>query len=303
MVGTTKSKILIGTSGWSYPSGAGKWKGTVYPKRWTGDELAFYAERFPAVEVNSTFYRVPALDVVRAWVTRTAPDFRFAVKLFMKFTHPEFYARQTGASPEIADDDIAAMRGVLDVLAEEGRLGSLLVQYAEHVTYTPEHTSALVRTLDRFKTYPLAVELRHPSWQREDTRDLLDFFHAAFVRIDEPFFNNLDERFAPADTLQYWRFHGRNRAQWRARGASEQRYDYLYDDDEINEFVAAVSANLSSKRTNLLFFNNHVAGKAVVNALMLAAGLKLPLDFTKSAHMTGLYPQLIPITGGKMQLF
>lgn len=300
---TTRPKILIGTSGWSYPSGAGKWKGTVYPKRWNGDELAYYAERFPAVEVNSTFYRVPALDVVHNWVTRTAPDFRFAVKLFMKFTHPEFYARQTAESPEIGDGDVNAMRGVLDVLAEDNRLGAVLVQYAEHFIYTPDNASSLVRTLDRFKAYPLAVELRHPSWQRPDTRDLLDFFHAAFVRIDEPFFNNLDEQFAPEDTLQYWRFHGRNRAQWRARGAGEQRYDYLYDDDEINEFVASISEHLSSKRTNLLFFNNHVAGKAVVNALMLASGLKLPLDYAKSAHMSNLYPQLTPITGGDMKLF
>lgn len=295
--------VLIGTSGWSYPSGKGKWKGTVYPKRWNGDELAYYAERFPAVEVNSSFYRIPPRDAVRNWVTRTPDSFRFAVKLFMKFTHPEFYARTTQESPAITEGDVAGMRGVLDTLAEEARLGAVLVQYAESFTHTAEHTEKLACTLERFNGYPLAVELRHPSWQRDDTRELLDSFHAAFVRIDEPFFSNLAEAFAPTDTLQYWRFHGRNRAQWRAHGAGEQRYDYLYDDDEINDFVASITEHLSSKRTNLLFFNNHVAGKAVVNALMLASGLKLPLDYGKSAHMAALYPQIAPITGGEMRLF
>lgn len=299
----TKPDIRIGTSGWSYPAGKGRWKGTVYPKRWRGDELAYYAERFPAVEVNTSFYRIPPPEVVRGWITRTPKGFCFAVKLFMKFTHPEFYARQTRESPEITENDVTAMRAMLDILAAEDRLGAVLAQYSEHFTWSTENSSSLVRTLDRFKAYPLAVELRHPSWQRNETRDILLFFQAAFARIDEPFFNNLGEAFAPDDTVQYWRFHGRNRAEWRRQGAGELRYDYLYDDDEINEFVASISEHLSAKRTNMLYFNNHMAGKAVVNALMLAAGLKQPLDYGKSAHMAESYPRLAPITGGEMRLF
>jgi uncharacterized protein YecE (DUF72 family) len=303
-MGMAEAAIEIGTSGWSYPSGYGKWNGIVYPRRWKGDELAYYAARFPAVEVNTSFYRLPAAETVRGWITRTPAGFHFAVKLFQKFTHPGLYARTANTSPEITDDDVAAMRGTLDLLAEADRLRAVLAQYPESFTYTPDHVSALVRTLDRFKGYPLAVELRHPSWQREDTRDLLAFFDAAFVRIDEPYFNNLDEAYAPAGTLQYWRFHGRNREQWRRAGSAERRYDYLYDDDEINAFVDSITRNLSSKRTNLLFFNNHVAGKAVVNALMLAAGLKAPLDFTQFAPMTDTYPALSPLTGGgAMRLF
>ncbi|HOF90064.1 MAG TPA: DUF72 domain-containing protein [Armatimonadota bacterium] len=295
--------ILVGTSGWSYPTGKGRWNGAVYPRRWSGDELAYYAERFPAVEVNTTFYRLPPRDTVRQWIARTPQSFRFAVKLFMKYTHPEFYARHTGESPELTEGDLLGMRAVLDTLAGEGRLAALLVQYAESFTRTPAHVERLTRTLDRFRAYPLAVELRHPSWQVEDTRALLRDYHAAFTRIDEPFFSNLDEPSAPEASLQYWRFHGRNRAQWRARGAGELRYDYLYDDGEIADFVDAVTRHRSGARPNLLFFNNHVAGKAVANALMLAAGLKLPLDYAKWAHMTARYPQLAPITGGEPRLF
>ncbi len=123
------SRIYIGTSGWSYPTGYGTWTGIVYPARWQGDELAYYAERFSAVEVNASFYRMPAVRVVRGWVERTPAAFRFTLKLFHKFTHPDWYARQTGQSPVVTGADIAGMRSILDVLAECGRLGALLVQY------------------------------------------------------------------------------------------------------------------------------------------------------------------------------
>ena len=125
--------IYPGTSGWSYPAGYGKWNGVFYPKGRKVDELAYYAERFPAVEVNVTFYRLPSLETVRGWVERTPSSFLFSVKLFRKFTHPEFYAREEGLSPEITPEDVAGMRGVLDVLAARERLGAVLVEAPEQL--------------------------------------------------------------------------------------------------------------------------------------------------------------------------
>ena len=77
------SHILVGTSGWHYPAGAGTWNGVFYPvKRPRGfDELAYYAERFDTVELNSSFYRMPEADMSRAWLRRTPPSFLFSVKL------------------------------------------------------------------------------------------------------------------------------------------------------------------------------------------------------------------------------
>ena len=87
------SEVRIGTSGWSYPRGAGTWNGIFYPAGPAGrgrgakfDELAFYAEHFNTVEINSTFYRVPTADTSRSWVERTPTDFEFSLKLFQKFT-------------------------------------------------------------------------------------------------------------------------------------------------------------------------------------------------------------------------
>src|SRR5437899_12807288 len=101
------SNLRVGTSGWNYPSGKGTWNGVFYPKpRPKGfDELAFYAEHFNTVEVNSTFYGQPRAEVTRGWADRTPNDFDFSVKLYQKFTHPRmFEERMERALADTAPD-------------------------------------------------------------------------------------------------------------------------------------------------------------------------------------------------------
>jgi len=102
------SDIRIGTSGWNYPTGKGTWNGIFYPARrgakrggGTFDELAYYAEHFDTVEINSTFYRVPSVDTARGWADRTPPGFEFSLKLYQKFTHPEMYQKKRVRIPPI----------------------------------------------------------------------------------------------------------------------------------------------------------------------------------------------------------
>src|SRR4029079_10413865 len=138
--------LRIGTSGWNYPSGKGTWNGVFYPKprRKGFDELAFYAEHFDTVEVNSTFYGQPREAVTRAWAARTPARFEFSVKLYQKFTHPRmFKQRLAGQLPEEAapapalldalarpnDASIDASGRGIDPLASSGRLGALLAQF------------------------------------------------------------------------------------------------------------------------------------------------------------------------------
>jgi uncharacterized protein YecE (DUF72 family) len=289
--------LYIGTSGWSYPSGFGKWKGIFYPKRWSGDELAYYAERFPAVEVNSSFYRIPSAEVARGWVERTPSTFRFAVKLFRKFTHPEFFAKEEGTSAEITPEDVTGMRLALDPLADAGRLGAVLVQYPDFYMKNDRNVSAVVRTLDYFHDYPLAVELRNKTWNNGHTRELLEFFNAAYVRIDEPFYENLEDANAPTNAPQYWRFHGRNTEWWRKSGAGNQRYDYLYTPTEVDHLARTIERHLNPDRGNFVFFNNHPGGKAAANAIELSVRLKLPLDYHKFANLAAAFPELRPMTG------
>jgi len=291
------SEIYIGTSGWSYPSGFGKWTGIVYPKRWHGDELAYYAERFPAVEINVSFYRIPTLEMVRGWIDRTPKRFYFTAKLYRKFTHPEFYQREEGRSPEILPEDILGVRRALDPLMETGKLGALLVQYADFFHKKPETLSALTRTLDLFRAYPLAVELRHPSWNDNEARDVLDHFSAVRVRIDEPFYRNLLDPVAPNEPFGYWRFHGRNATEWRKPGAGAHRYDYHYSREEIVELAEAIHGRSMKGRRQFAFFNNHVSGMAVANAIAMAARLDVPLPYPKFSHLAGRFPELRELVG------
>ena len=295
----------IGTSGWSYPSGFGKWNGIVYPRGDHGDELSYYAERFPAVEVNVSFYRIPAPAMVRGWLARTPPGFRFAVKLYRKFTHPEFYRREEGLSPEITAQDVAQVREGFDLLAAEGRLGAVLVQYPEFFTKRPETLRQLQATLETFREYPLAVELRHESWDDLQTAHVLASLPATRARIDEPFYHNLDLPPGEEETCQYWRFHGRNAEQWRKHGVGNRRYDYYYSAREVDEIAQVIEQQAPVKLDRYLFFNNHTNGSAVANAISLANRLHVKLPFHKFAHLTRHFPDLQPITGtegGQMTL-
>src|ERR1051326_9177180 len=133
---TPSSDVGIGTPGWSYPSGKGTWNGVFYPKPRSRDfdELAYYAEHFDTVEVNSTFYGQPRADVCRRWAERTPSGFEFSVKLYQKFTHPRMFgervAKQIGTEvagnlgpADTYSDAIAALAGFNQADLDEFRRG------------------------------------------------------------------------------------------------------------------------------------------------------------------------------------
>jgi uncharacterized protein YecE (DUF72 family) len=110
---TFVSNIRVGTSGWNYPTGRGSWNGVFYParraRRKAFDDLAYYADHFDTVEVNSTFYGQPRPDVTRGWADRTPAGFEFSVKLYQKFTHPRMFKDRlrrsvTGAAGPVEQD-------------------------------------------------------------------------------------------------------------------------------------------------------------------------------------------------------
>ena len=125
-------EVRIGTSGWSYPSGPGTWNGIFYPSRRSqpagrlakADELAYYAEHFDTVEVNSSFYRLPDPAVTRRWAAQTPSRFDFCLKLFQKFTHPAMYLKGADARagskespiPAVTGGDVDAFRHAVDPL-------------------------------------------------------------------------------------------------------------------------------------------------------------------------------------------
>ena len=312
--------IRIGTSGWSYPEGRGTWSGIFYPPRGTkgfraSDELAFYAEHFDTVEVNSTFYRQPSAPTTARWVAQTPAGFEFSVKLYQAFTHvtpigrgprADRAARPASAVPRPASGETDLFRAGLDPIAASGKLGAVLAQFPPGFHCSPESLEYVAGLLDTLHDYPVAVELRHRSWSDAGatTTDLLARFQAAWVQIDEPKFRlSIRQNLVPnIERFSYMRLHGRNAAQWWSPDAAEDRYNYLYSRDELKPFAAAAIVGRSEERKAYLYLNNHFAAKAVVNATILKHQLGMPIEGEFREDLVERYPDLKGIvrTGGSL---
>ncbi len=310
--------LRIGTSGWNYPTGKGTWNGLFYPARRGRsssvrgfDELAYYAEHFDTVEVNSSFYGPPRPEVSRAWVDRTPAGFEFSLKLHQQFTHPKMYQHAAlgdlpDPSPEalaelsrITEADVGRFKGGIDPIANAGKMGALLAQFPPSFRDTPANRDYLAWLLGTFRDYPTGVELRHSSWsdQIAQTLELLNAFSAAWVQIDEPKFRfSIRQNLLPnVKGFYYMRLHGRNAAQWWKHDAPEDRYNYLYSIDELRPFAEAATATDAIVRKAYLYLNNHFSSKAVVNAAVLKSLVGQSVPGTYPQEMVDRYPELAGI--------
>jgi uncharacterized protein YecE (DUF72 family) len=163
-------RTLVGTSGWSYK----EWKGSFYPPKLPQDEmLGFYASRFPTVEVNNSFYRIPSEKVLMGWAERVPPDFRFALKASRRITHNSRLADQDGS--------LEYFLRAINPLGD--RLGPTLFQLP------PTFKKDAVRLRDFLARLPkrwmAAVEFRHASWFDDEVYGLLRSHDVALVAVDE----------------------------------------------------------------------------------------------------------------------
>ena len=295
--------VRIGTSGWNYPSGRGTWNGVFYPPtgrahRGRGfDELAYYAEHFDTVEVNSTFYRVPQPTVTRRWVERTPPGFEFSIKLYQKFTHPRMFQTASGSLDTTAHtDDVDLVRRAIDPLRDADRLGALLTQFPPSFQNDSSTQAYLAWLLQAFSDFPIAVELRHRSWSDDErgTLTLLNSLGAAWVHIDEPKFRfSIEHGAAPnVGSLYYMRLHGRNAQQWWRHDHSEDRYDYLYSAAELKPLSETAGAARRLVTKVYVYLNNHFSAKAVANAVVLKHQLGIPVTGDYSPEFVERYPEV-----------
>jgi uncharacterized protein YecE (DUF72 family) len=303
------SEIRVGTSGWNYPAGRGTWNGVFYPARRPRgfDELAYYAERFDTVEVNSTFYRMPEAPMSEAWVTRTPPGFLFSVKLYQKFTHPDMYlARSRAADWDLSRTDVDMFRVGIEPIARSGKLAGILIQFPASFHAEPDTRDYLDWLLDGLAPFPLAVELRHRTWSDDpaSTQSILDAHQASWVLIDEPKFPDSIRQTlapgAPSRAPMYVRLHGRNAAAWWEHESSEDRYDYLYPASDLKPFAAVARQASTAGRRVLMYLNNHFSAKSVANAALLKheLGQELPGDYP--GEIVARYPELqgVVVTSG-----
>jgi len=196
-------RIRVGTSSWADPGFVAEW----YPPRLPARErLSFYAERFEAVEVNSTFYAVPGEGTVRRWVTQTPPGFTFDVKLHRLLSRHAADLRSL--PPDLRDGAETDERGrvrltseleasMIDAILEatapledERRLATFLLQLTPAFAPRSHQLDELAPLVERFAPRPVAVELRHRGWvehgRLEDTLGWLEDHEAVFVCVDAP---------------------------------------------------------------------------------------------------------------------
>jgi len=278
-------RLRVGPAGWSYSD----WAGYVYPQpRPKGfHEAAFLAEFFDTIEINASFYQPMRPDHAALWLERVAanPAFLFTAKIWQQFTH----------APAATLEDEKAVRAGFDVLRKADKLGAILLQFPFSFHCTRETVGHLSKLLQRFADYPLVVELRHASWQNEETLTLLRERNAGFCNIDQPIIGKSVEPSAEfTSPIGYVRFHGRRYDAWFSDDPTtpgHERYNYLYQPNELNPWVSRIRSIAEHTRNTFVVTNNHYQGKGVVNALQLISiltGTKVRVPEPLRQH----YPQL-----------
>jgi uncharacterized protein YecE (DUF72 family) len=292
--------IRIGTCSWADEALSKHWYPPGTPPK---ERLPYYAERFSTVEVDSTYYRVPDETMVRGWAERTPPGFVMHVKAFGLMTrHP---VKLEQVPPDLREglpvDDRGrvdrppreARAGVfrtflaaLEPLRASGKLGGILFQMPPYVVWRPSSLDYLEWAREQVGGDAFLFEPRHASWYAEDVRaELLRFLEErrmTWVVVDAPKTNgaNVPRTLVATTTpVAYVRFHGRNARTWNARGGSAaQRFDYLYPEDELREWVPPLRDLSGQAEEAYAFFNNNNQTNGVAQAPAGAQLLRKLLD-------------------------
>ncbi len=278
--------IFIGTSGYSYDD----WRGTFYPKGLRkSDMLPFYAGRFPAVEINSTYYRIPSASAMQEMGMRVPEGFQFAVKAHQDMTH----------SGRFDPEAFRCFRRAMEPLREMGMLGCVLAQFPWSFKRTLEHEIFLEQVRAELPDAPVVIEFRNAEWIDPEVFELLRGLGLGYCCVDEPRIKGLIPPLAQAtSSTAYVRFHGRNGKAWLQHQEAYERYDYLYSAKELAEWIPKIQALRKEAEQTFIFFNNHYLGKAGQNARQMAKLLNvpLPLDLITS-DSPALGPPTLPGLG------
>jgi uncharacterized protein YecE (DUF72 family) len=291
-------QVRVGTASWTDPTMTAA--GVFYPEGATSAEerLRHYARSFPLVEVDATYYALPAEPMARRWVERTPAHFRFDVKAHALMTgqptetrrlprpirdelpaelasRPRLYARDLPR--ELLDEIWRMFREGIAPLHQAGRLGAVLLQFPRWVFPSNETREAILEARARLG-YPVAVEFRHNSWfnpkNAERTLRFLEDNRLPLVMVDEPqgFKSSVPPVVAvTSPELAIVRFHGRRRDLWeRPNVVPSERFRYLYDEDELAEWAPAVRDSARQTRETHVIMNNCYANYGTTNAIEMA---------------------------------
>jgi len=274
------AEVRIGTCSWADEALSKHW----YPKGTpAGERLAYYAQHFDTVEVDSTYYRLPAEPMVQRWAERTPDDFVMHIKAFGLMTrHP---VKVEALPPDLRDEAPVDDRGrverpsrdfrgevfrrfleALEPLRATGKLGGILFQFPSYVVYKDRSLDYLCWAREQIGEDEMLVEFRHVSWlddeHRDETLRFLENIAATHVIVDAPRIEGARNLVATVPALTsstaYVRFHGRNADTWNKRGGSAaERFDYLYSEEELAEWVGPLRELSEQAEQAYAFFNNN----------------------------------------------
>ncbi|MEP7081761.1 MAG: DUF72 domain-containing protein [Chloroflexota bacterium] len=291
--------IRIGTASWTDPTMTAA--GVFYPPDATTaeDRLVYYANQFSIVEVDSTYYALPARRTGELWLERTPPEFTFDIKAHALMTgqpsevsrlpkdirealpagliaKKRVYARDV---PRDVEDEIWArfMDGI-EPLRSSGKLGAVFLQYPRWFFPTNESRDEIVKARERLGDTPFAVELRHASWFNDKNRDrtlrFLEKYEIPFVMVDAPpgMKSSIPPMTAiPSPRLAVVRFHGRRTETWEKSGIPVvERFRYLYDEEELSEWVPRIQEAAARTPEVHVLMNNCYANYGTTNAREIA---------------------------------
>jgi uncharacterized protein YecE (DUF72 family) len=274
---TETAHIYVGTAGWSYKD----WEGIVYPAQIKKSQhpVEYMAHYFDVLEVNTSFYGHIKPEWGKLWCRKarlTNPEFLFTAKLNRSFTHSPIAVIESTSADAIhaGQHDEQLAKAGLDSIAEENMLGAVLVQFPISFKNTNPNRDYLDGLLGKFRQYPLVVEVRHNSWTNEGTLRYFAQKGVAFCNIDQPL---LGKAVVPSERVTspvgYVRLHGRNYEQWFDSDSGSDRYNYLYTQPELMAWKNRIDAIAGKAQKTFVVTNNHLEGKAAVNALQLRSML------------------------------
>jgi uncharacterized protein YecE (DUF72 family) len=276
-------EIVVGTSSWADPGFVEEW----YPRGLAArDRLPWYAERFEAVEVNSTFYAVPEQRTVQRWAEVTPAGFSFDVKLHKLLSRhsaqldslpPDLrpLARTSERGRVLLTDELQAAMveatlAALAPLESSGKLATLLLQLSPGFEPRRHQLDEVVPLLEALAPRPVAIELRHRGWvdpdRLEQTLGWFEEREAIFVCVDSPQ-GKAPTMMPPVDAathprVAYMRMHGRNADGYLHGKTVAERFGWQYSDEELRELKGRAEGLAEDAETVRMMFNNNRGGDA-----------------------------------------
>lgn len=255
--------LYIGTSGYDYP----EWQGSFYPETVKRkDFLSYYSTQFNSLELNGTYYKMPTAKQMLNMKERSGSKVKFTVKAFIGMTH----VINLNEYKQLACE----FKTALEPLLTDNLLLCALFQFPQSFNYDIEQRKYLDLLFKELQEIPIVVEMRNTQWQKEQVYTSLRQRKIGWCITDNPKLQNLMKLdFTTTSDIAYIRFHGRNEKNWYS-GDNVSRYDYLYTDAELQEFIDPIKDLLKRTKIVQLFFNNHAKSQAVINAKKIEILLK-----------------------------